>query len=142
MITMDANPPFVPPVGPTQAASPSRSWEVMCHLSALVAWLGMPFGNLIGPFVVWIIKRGDSPSIDAHGREVLNFQLSWTLYIFAFAAMTVVLMFILIGFLMLPFLIAACLIGPVISLILSIIGAVKAGNGELFHYPLTIRFLR
>jgi uncharacterized Tic20 family protein len=118
-----------------------RAWPVLCHLSALILFLGIPFGNIIGPLIVWLIKRGDSAEADYHGREALNFNISWTLYMIVAGCVTVALMFILIGFLMLPLLIGAAIIVPIIQLILTIIASVKAGNGTYYRYPLTIRFL-
>lgn len=121
--------------------SPSRTWEVLCHLSALCMFVGVPFGNVLGPLVIWLLKRGDSPSIDEHGKESLNFQLSLLLYLIVLGVATVSLMLILIGFLLLPVLIAAMVLGPIIDVIFVIIAAVKASSGEFYRYPLTIRFI-
>jgi uncharacterized Tic20 family protein len=119
-----------------------RTWDVVCHLSALVMFVGVPFGNIIGPLIIWLIKRGDSPSVDEHGKEALNFQISVTLYLIIAAAVTAGLMLILIGFLLLPLLIVAAIAVPVIDLIFIIIAAVKASNGESYRYPLTLRLIR
>ena len=77
------------------------------------------------------MKRGESPSVDEHGKESLNFQISVTIY----AAVCVLLIFVVIG---IPMLI---LLG-VISLILVIVAAVKASSGEFYRYPLTIRLIK
>lgn len=119
----------------------SRTWEVLCHLSALSLWVGVPFGNLLVPLVVWLVKRGDSPSVDHHGKESLNFQLSMTLYMLLAAFLAVGLILTIVGILLLPLLLPVFLI-PVVSAILVIIASIKAGNGEDYRYPLTIRFLR
>ena len=119
-----------------------RTWDVLSHLSAIVFLLGVPFGNILGPLVVWLIKRSDSPSVDAHGKEALNFQISLTLYLMAAVGITVGLMLVLIGFLLLPLLIIAAIVVPVLDLILIIIAAVKASNGEFYRYPLTLRLIR
>lgn len=120
---------------------PSRVWEVMCHLSSLSAFIGVPFGHVVGPLVCWLIKRGDSPTVDANGKESLNFQLSMTLYGFLVGGVALFLLLTIIG---IPFLL---LLLPVIAgiavmnLVLVIVAAVKAGNGEVYRYPLTIRFV-
>ena len=119
-----------------------RTWDVLSHLAAIVFLLGVPFGNILGPLVVWLIKRSDSPSVDAHGKEALNFQISLTLYLMAAVGITVGLMLVLIGFLLLPLLIIAAIVVPVLDLILIIIAAVKASNGEFYRYPLTLRLIR
>jgi uncharacterized protein len=120
---------------------PSRVWEVLCHLSSLSAFLGVPFGHLLGPLVCWLIKRGDSPTVDANGKESLNFQLSMTLYGLAIGGVAVFLLLTIVGILLLPLLIPVVAALMLMNLILVIVAAVKAGNGEVYRYPLTIRFL-
>src|SRR6185436_7243535 len=132
----------------TLAAAPSstRGWEVMCHLSSVIGmfgYLGMiPFGNIVAPLLVWLLKRNDSLGVDAHGKESLNFHISWTLYWLVGLAICTALCFVLIGFLMMPFLIVAGAAGWLMMLILTLIASVKASNGEIYRYPLTIRFLK
>jgi len=119
-----------------------RTWDVLCHLSALAMFIGVPFGNIVGPLVVWLIKKSSSPSVDENGKEALNFQISLTLYLIGATAATVALMLVLIGFLLLPLLIAALIVGPVIDVIFIAIAAYKASNGETYRYPFTIRFIK
>ena len=108
----------------------NRNWDVLCHLAALVGFIGIPLGNVIGPLVVWLIKKDEIPSVNQHGREALNFQISMTIYtiIAAFS------FFIAIGIILLPAILLT-------NLILLIIAAVKANKGEFYRYPLTIRFI-
>jgi uncharacterized protein len=128
----------LPPVQPVSApATSTRSWEILCHLSSMVGLLGVPFGNIIGPLVVWLIKRDASPGVDAHGKESLNFHISWTIYGLVVAAIAGLLTIFIIGIFLWPVLI----IGWLAMLILVVIGSVKASNGQLYRYPLTIRFL-
>lgn len=109
----------------------ARSWAALCHLSALAMFIGVPFGNVFGPLIFWLIKKNESPFIDDQGKEALNFQLSVTLYVI----ISVVLIFVLIGIVLLV------IIG-IVNIILIIIAAVKASNGETYRYPLNIRFIR
>ncbi len=118
-----------------------RTWDVLCHLSALAMLIGVPFGNIVGPLVVWLVKKSSSSSVDENGKEAINFQLSLTLYLLVATAVTLGLMFLLIGFLLLPVLIAALIVVPVIDVILIGVAAYKASNGEIYRYPLTIRFI-
>jgi uncharacterized Tic20 family protein len=111
-------------------APQDRTWVTLCHLSALVGLLGVPFGNVIGPLVVWLLKRNESTAVDFHGKEALNFQISMSLYTIL-AGLTCLA---LIGFVLLP----AALIT---NLVLIIIASIKASNGESYRYPLTIRFI-
>ena len=88
------------------------------------------FGHILGPLVVWLIKRGDSSEIDAHGKEALNFQISMLIY----NLVAGVLCLVLIGFVLLGVL-------YLLNIIFVIIAALKAGEGEMYRYPLTIRLV-
>jgi len=79
---------------------------------------------------VWLVKRGDSPEIDAHGKESLNFQLSMLIY----DAIAAILCIVLIG---IPILIILWIMNTVFVIIASI----RASEGQFYRYPLTIRFL-
>jgi uncharacterized Tic20 family protein len=114
---------------PTLPADPiptqdEKNLGLIMHVLSLVGL------SLIGPLIVWLIKKGESAFINLQGRELLNFQLSILIY----ALICVPLCFILIG---IPMLFA---IG-IASLILTIIGLVKATEGKIYRFPLTIRML-
>ena len=109
----------------------ARIWGTLCHLTALIVMTGIPFGHILGPLVVWLLKKNRYPFVNDQGKESLNFQLSMTLYAFVAA----LLIFVNIG--------AIMLFGLVVgNLILVIIASVKAFNGETFHYPFKIRFIK
>ena len=76
-------PPPLPAGGPpttSVSSSDVRIWNILCHASALLGiFLHFP-GHLLGPLIVWLAKRDDSPEIDAHGKESLNFQISMLIY--------------------------------------------------------------
>ena len=115
-------------------ASSSTGWAALAHLSALVAIVvGFVF---VGPLIVYLIKK-DDPYVRRHAAEALNFNLSFTLYALIGGFITVVLMLVLVGFLLIPVLIAAA----IAWLVLVIVAGVKANNGEDYRYPLTIRFV-
>ena len=107
-----------------------RTWSVLCHASALLGLFFHFFGHLLGPLIVWLIKRDLSPEIDANGKESLNFQISMLIY----DVIAGILCFVLIG---IPILIALWIMNTV----LVIVASVKTSNGEFYRYPLTIRFL-
>ncbi len=114
----------------TTIASEVKSWALGVHLSALVG-LVIPFGNILAPLVIWLVKRESDPYIDEQGKEAVNFNISVAIYAIAAGILTV----ILIGFLLL----AAVAIFWVAMII---IGAVRANNGEHFRYPLSIRLIK
>jgi uncharacterized Tic20 family protein len=108
-----------------------RTWDALCHLLALAGFVGVPFGNVIGPLVLWMIKKDEMPSVDAHGKEALNFQISMTIYTIA-AGLSI---FMVVGIALLPAVM-------VLNLVLVIIAGVKASQGEGYRYPLSIRFIK
>ena len=107
-----------------------RFWGMLCHLSALAGHF-FPFGNIIAPLVIWLIKKDESAYVNYHGKEALNFQISLAIYF----AIAVILAFVLIGF---AFLIALWVFG----LVMVIVAGVKANEGQYYRYPLTMRFLK
>jgi uncharacterized protein len=118
-----------PPPTPISSAD-VRTWNVLCHASALLGLFLHFLGHLLGPLIVWLVKRGDSPEIDAHGKESLNFQLSMLIY----DAIAAILCLVLIG---IPILIALWIMNTVCVIIASI----RASEGKFYRYPITIRFL-
>ena len=129
--------PLQPAPAPT--ADPNlRMWTVLCHASALAGFFIPGVGNFVGPLLIWLLKRGDSAEIDAHGKESLNFQLSMLIYTIALGIICFILMVVLIGFLLIP--LFAVLY--VVDIVLVIIASMKASNGELYRYPLTLRLIK
>ena len=120
-----------PPPIPSSSGQPSadNSLAVVMHLLGFAGFV-FPFGNILGPLILWLVKRSDSPCLDRTGKEVLNFQISYAIY----GVIAGALCFILIGFLILPIL-------GIMWIVFMIIAAVKTGNGEEYKYPLTIRLL-
>jgi uncharacterized Tic20 family protein len=101
---------------------------MLAHLSAL---FGLIIGlNWLGPLIVYLVKKDEHPFIADQSREALNFNLS----VFIYVLVSVVLIFIVIGFLLLP------AIG-IAWLILTIIAGVRSNNGEAYRYPLSIKFV-
>ena len=118
------------PPSTSVTSSNIRTWCVLCHASALLGLFFHFLGHIFGPLIVWLLKRGDGAEIDAHGKESLNFQLSMLIY----DAVAVILCFVLIG-------IPILLLLWVLNTVLVIIASIKASDGELYRYPLTIRFI-
>ncbi len=59
---------------------PDRTWELACHLAALLLLLPhLRAANVWGPLVVWLIRRHADPAVDWQGRAALNFQLTMTI---------------------------------------------------------------
>jgi len=121
-----------PPVYSSQPASSreQNTWALAAHLSGLLVYTGIPFGNVLAPVAIWLMNRDTMPFVDDQAKESLNFQLTIMLYIFA----CVPLAFVLIGFVLLPVVI-------VFHVVASITAALKAQQGIAYRYPLNIRFI-
>ena len=114
-----------------QAAKEEQNWAMISHLSALAGFV-IPFGNVIGPLVVWQMKKDTMPLVDKHGKEALNFQITVAIA----AIISMVLMLVLIGI----FLLMIVALG---GLVMTIIAGVKVANGELdYKYPFALRLIR
>ena len=108
-----------------------RTWNVLCHATALAGFFVPWAGHILGPLIVWLAKRSDSPEIDEHGKESLNFQISMLIY----NVIAGVLCLVLIGFIMLAIL-------HILNLVLVIVASIKASEGKFFRYPITIRLIK
>jgi uncharacterized Tic20 family protein len=108
----------------------ARQWAMFLHLSQL-AGFAVPIAGLVVPIVLWQMKKEELPGIDEHGKVVMNWIISEIIYGIA----SLLLMLVLIG---IPLLIALGIVG----IIFPILGGIKANNGELWPYPLSIRFLK
>jgi len=112
--------------------SETRTWGMLCHLSALAGYF-FPMGWLIGPLVVWLIKKDQIPFVDDQGKESLNFQLT----------------ILIAGVIVLILALVTCGVGAIlgiplaiVDIIFPIIGAVRANAGEYYRYPFNIRFIK
>ena len=117
------------PPAPGGLTPDERTWGGAAHWGALVAGL---FGGLafLGPLIVLLVKGNDSPWVRRQSVESLNFQISILIY----AIVSAILIVLLVGLVLLP------AVG-IFWLVFTIIGSVKASNGEDYRYPLTIRMV-
>lgn len=120
----------------SQIDKDARMWAMVCHLSALLQFAGPTVLSIIGPLVVWLIKRDEHPFIDDQGKESLNFQISMTIYTWA---ITILLLVTCVGAVLL---IAVIPILILVDVILVVVASLKANDGIAYRYPLTIRFLK
>ncbi|MFI3218542.1 MAG: DUF4870 domain-containing protein [Methylococcales bacterium] len=109
----------------------ARQWAMFLHLSQLAGFTVLPLLGLIVPIIIWQIKKEQYPSIDEHGKAVVNWIISELIY----GAIGFMLLFVLIGFPILGIL-------GILGLVFPIIGGIKANNGELWHYPMTINIIK
>lgn len=107
-----------------------RKWALLVHVSAL-SGLVIPVGNILGPLIIWLLKREQSPFIDDQGKEALNFQIS----IFIYSIIAAVLIIVGIGIILLVIL-------GLMALIFAVIAGVKANEGVYYRYPFTFRLIQ
>jgi uncharacterized Tic20 family protein len=134
---MSSYPPPDPSWGPEHgdqdhrpAVTPEdRNWAMAAHLgSILTAWFAL---GLVAPLLVLLVKGGDSPYVRLHAVESLNFQINALVYGVVFT----LLLFVLIGFVLLPLYL-------VFYLVCVVLATVRASAGETFRYPVTLRLVR
>ena len=114
----------------SQPSKDERTWAMLCHFSAF-AGLIFPFGNFLAPLIIWLIKKEELPFVEDQGKEVLNFQISMTIYLL----ISGILCIILIGI--------PILIGLVIfCFIITLIAAISANDGKAYRYPMNLRLIK
>ncbi|WP_298904076.1 DUF4870 domain-containing protein [uncultured Psychroserpens sp.] len=143
----------------------SKNIATFIHLSTFSRFI-IPLGNYIGPIVLWMVNKDKSEFVDTHGKQAINFQISILLYTLILGTISIPffifkvfngldfvdfhgfhdfhinigkpspLLFITGG---LAFL---AIIGFILELVFIVIASLKARDGELYHYPLTINFLK
>ncbi|CAD5106289.1 DUF4870 domain-containing protein [Zestomonas carbonaria] len=118
------------PLPVTTVSQEARQWAMFCHFAAFFG-LVFPFGNLLGPLIVWQIKKDFDPFVDAQGKEALNFQITVSLA----ALVCFMLMLVVIGFLLLGLL-------GIVALVLVIIAGIKANEGQDYRYPFNWRLVK
>lgn len=122
-----------PASGPT---AEERQWGLAAHLSALVGFI-VPLGNVIGPLVVWLIKREQMPFVADQGREALNFNISVGIIALGLILLTVM-----------SFGIGIFITGPIGGVlaiawfVLTIIAGIRANEGQLYRYPFSWKLVR
>jgi uncharacterized Tic20 family protein len=123
--------PHETPYDLPELTNDAKNWAMFCHLAGLFGF-GLPLvGHVVGPLIIWALKRDEHPFIDHQGKEAINFQISMVIYM----ALVTPTLCIVIGFVLLPVLL-------VTDVVLIIIAAVAASRGEAYRYPLTIRLVK
>ncbi|ABV89432.1 DUF4870 domain-containing protein [Shewanella pealeana] len=107
-----------------------KNMGVLVHLASFSGYL-VPLGSILGPLIVWLMKRDEFPFVESCGRNCLNFKISMIIYFI----ISGILMLVGIGFIVFGLL-------AIFDIIVTIIAAIKASEGESYKYPLTINFIK
>ncbi len=137
--TPDSQPQQAPQ--PPQPAEPApvgdvskddKMWGLFCHLAALAGFIGVPFGNILGPLIIWLIKKDEIAFVNDQGKESLNFQISIVIY----------------GLVLIPticfppLLILLALALSIANIVFIIIASITANKGQAYRYPCCIRLVK
>ncbi len=115
----------------TELTKDDKLFGMLCHLTALAGLFTGGLGMVIGPLVIWLIKKNEMAFVDDQGKEALNFNITMIIALFV----SFLLMAVFIGFLLVP---AAI----IFWLIYTIIASMKANEGAYYRYPFAIRFIK
>lgn len=117
----------------TGGATPGevKTMAMLCHLISLTVY-ATALGGVLGPLIVWLLKKDEHPFIDEHGKEALNFNIS----IFIWSIIGIILLFC--------FFIGLVILIPlsIFHIVMTIVATIKANNGEYYRYPLTFRLVK
>lgn len=119
--------------GPAEAGvtSEERTWGMLAHLSTLSGYVGLPFGWILGPLIVYLVKKDQSAYVKEHATEALNMGISATIYILV----SIALMLVLIGF------VTAAIVG-IAAIVYAILAGLKANEGRSYRYPFILRLVK
>ncbi len=135
-LTPDMPPPQPPAPAATPSESDERTWAMLGHLSALSAFI-TGLGCVIGPLIVWLIKRDTMPFAGEQALEALNFNISAIIAAVALGVFTLITLGV--GALIT---IPAFFVLFVGWFVLTIVAAVKANSGEHYRYPFSLRLIK
>ncbi len=128
-------PPPPPPVG--TPAQDERQWAMFGHLSALSGLFTGGLGNIVGPLIIWLVKKDTHAFAADQAKEALNFNITLLLVGLLLGLVTVVT-FGIGALLTVPL---GLLLG-VAWLVLTIMAGIKANEGTAYRYPFTLRLVK
>ncbi len=113
------------------ATKDDKKWGMIAHLSAL-AGIIFPLGIVLGPLIVWLLKRKEGKFIDDQAKAALNFQITILIASFLLVVLSVVFK---------PLMILAFLVG-IAGLVFAVIAGLKAKEGEKYSYPYSLKLVK
>jgi hypothetical protein len=135
-----------PPADPNTPALPEdvgmdkqeRELGMICHLLGFCAFTGIPMGHLLGPLVLWLIKKEEFPFVDQEGKEAVNFQITSTIIGIFVLVISIPMAMTGIGLcLVIPLVIAL----SVVWIVFVVLAAMESNKGRPYRYPINFRFI-
>ena len=108
----------------------TNTWAMVLHLSVLASFL-LPLAGVVAPIVIYLIKKDSLPGLKPHAFVVFNWLLSALIY----GIISLILTIVVIGAL-------GLIAVAILTIIFPIIGGIKASDGEVWPYPLSIKFFK
>ena len=117
-------------------SSDDRTWGVLAHAAAFAGFV-VPFGNVLGPLLVWAIKKDESQFVAENARRALNFQVTWLL-LTLFGIAVLIVATITAGVAVPPGFFFVALAWLLVPLVLIVIAIIRVSDGEVYRYPLDV----
>ncbi|WP_345629483.1 DUF4870 domain-containing protein [Rugosimonospora acidiphila] len=127
-------PTYYPPTSPPPlgyATADDKTWALIAHFGGAAGMFISGFLGWVAPLIALVNKGNQSPTVRAHAVAALNFHLTWTIV----AVVGYITLCFFIGFIILP-------IAWLVGVILGIIGGLRANEGQLYHYPMSISIVK
>jgi uncharacterized Tic20 family protein len=118
--------------GPAATTSDERTWSMLAHLLNFVTW--------IAPLIIMLTKGKDSPTVRANAVEALNFGITWVIATLPPWFLFLILLFVNLYVALVVVLLYLC--AAITAIVFVIVGAVRAGQGAEYRYPINIRMVR
>ena len=115
-----------------EISNEEKNWAIFSHIGIFLGLI-VPFGNILVPFIIWLMKREESDFVEVHSRESFNFQLSITIYF-----ILLIFLFIIFTLISLPL----SIILFIFVLISVIKASISASSKEKYKYSFKINFVR
>lgn len=113
----------------------ARTWGMLCHILAFAGFIIPLVGNIVGPLVIWLLKREEHPFIDEQGKESVNFEITVSICLAIALGLACVG-----GVIILPLILPPVVV--ILWIVFVIIAAIKANAGEHYRYPFALRLVK
>ena len=117
-----------------------KTWASIAHFSSLTSLIPAVgiIGSVLGPLIVYLVKKDTSPFVAQEAKEALNFNITWAVGTTLLWGVSILLIIALVGFLLIP----VAIVAHLAWVVLPIVGGLRAMEGRPYRYPLTVRLVQ